>query len=132
MKTSVIDVHDMLSVLNVDDVERRIRDVPGVGVSITRQLEHAVSVSGGARGERWGNIRGSDAMLDLTDEPTKDPSLQGGTRLSALLGITVHPQKGIFSGQHLHLQGEVPLLQSLAGPQLRKRWIVRLGWQLEF
>jgi Cu2+-exporting ATPase len=30
MKTSVIDVHDMLSVLPVDDVERRIRDVPGV------------------------------------------------------------------------------------------------------
>jgi Cu2+-exporting ATPase len=31
MKTSVIDVHDMLSVLSVGDVEKRIRDVPGVG-----------------------------------------------------------------------------------------------------
>jgi copper chaperone CopZ len=30
MKTSVIEVHDMLSVLSVDDVEKRIRDVPGV------------------------------------------------------------------------------------------------------
>ncbi|MDA8260667.1 MAG: heavy metal translocating P-type ATPase [Betaproteobacteria bacterium] len=30
MKTSVIDVHAMLSVLSVDEVERRIRDVPGV------------------------------------------------------------------------------------------------------
>ncbi|MEO8338117.1 MAG: heavy-metal-associated domain-containing protein [Nitrospirota bacterium] len=30
MKTSVIEVHDMLSVLSVDDVEKRIGKVPGV------------------------------------------------------------------------------------------------------
>ncbi len=103
-----------------------------LGVSITRQLEHSVSVSGGVRGERWANIRGSDALLDPTDEPTKDPHLQGGKRLSALFGLTVHPQNGILKGQHLHLQAEVPLVQSLDGPQLRRRWVFRLGWQVEF
>ena len=30
MKTSVIEVHDMLSVLSVDEVEKRLGDVPGV------------------------------------------------------------------------------------------------------
>ena len=30
MKTSVIEVHDMLSVLSVDEVEKRIGEVPGV------------------------------------------------------------------------------------------------------
>ncbi len=30
MKTSVLEVHDMLSVWSVDDVERRISEVPGV------------------------------------------------------------------------------------------------------
>ena len=30
MKTSVLEVHDMLSVLSVDEVERRIGEVPGV------------------------------------------------------------------------------------------------------
>jgi Cu2+-exporting ATPase len=30
MKTSVIEVHDMLSVWNVDETEKRIGDVPGV------------------------------------------------------------------------------------------------------
>ena len=30
MKTSVIEMRDMLSVLTVDDVEKRIRKVPGV------------------------------------------------------------------------------------------------------
>ena len=103
-----------------------------LGGSITRQFKNSMSVSGGVRGERWGNIRGSDAMLDVTDEPTKDPNLQGGTRLSALLGLTVHPQDGLLRGQHFHIQAEVPVAQSLDGPQLRRRWIVRLGWQVEF
>ena len=31
MKTSVIEVHDMLSVWSVDEVEKRIGEVPGVG-----------------------------------------------------------------------------------------------------
>lgn len=31
MKTSVIEIHDMLSVLSVDEVEKRIGEVPGVG-----------------------------------------------------------------------------------------------------
>ena len=30
MKTSVMEVHDMLSVLSVDEVEKRIGEVPGV------------------------------------------------------------------------------------------------------
>lgn len=30
MKTSVIEVHDLLSVLTVEDMEKRIREVPGV------------------------------------------------------------------------------------------------------
>ena len=30
MQTSVIEVHDMLSVLSVDEVEKRIGEVPGV------------------------------------------------------------------------------------------------------
>jgi hypothetical protein len=102
------------------------------GVSITRQLANWVSLSAGARGEFWENIRGSDSRLDPTDEPTKDPNLQGGKRLSALLGITFHPQNGLLKGQHFHVLGEVPVVQSLDGPQLRRSWVIRLGWQLEF
>ena len=101
-------------------------------LTVARQFPDWISVSAGVGGELWENIRGSDPLLDPTDEPTKDPNLQGGKRLSALLGITFHPQKGLLKGQHLHLLGEVPVLQSLDGPQLRRTWAVRLGWQLEF
>ena len=38
MKTSVIEVHDMLSVFSVEEVEKRISEVPGVG-SVT--VNHA-------------------------------------------------------------------------------------------
>ncbi len=103
-----------------------------LGVSIVRQLRHSVSLSAGARGEFLRNIRGSDSLLDPTDEPTKDPNMQGGKRLSALFGFTFHPEEGVFKGQHFHLQSEVPVVQSLNGPQLQKRWTIRLGWQLEF
>lgn len=101
-------------------------------VSIARELANWVSISAGARGEFWENIRGSDPLLDPTDEPTKDPNLQSGKRLSAVLGITFHPQNGLLKDQHFHVQGEVPVVQSLDGPQLQRSWLVRGGWQLEF
>ncbi len=101
-------------------------------VSITRELGNGVSVSGGARGEVWGNISGSDPLLDPADEPTKNPTLQGGKRISALIGITFHPEIGLFDGQHFHFQAEVPVSQSLDGPQLQRKWVIRAGWQVEF
>ena len=57
---------------------------------------------------------------------------QGGQRLSALLGVTFHPQSGPLHNQHFHLQGDVPVAQSLDGPQLQRSWVVRFGWQIEF
>ena len=42
MKTSVIDVRDMLSVLSALGVEKRIGDVPGVeSVTVSYAAEHA-------------------------------------------------------------------------------------------
>ena len=100
--------------------------------SIARELTNWASVSTGVRGELWENIHGADPLLDPASEPTKDPHLQGGRRLSALFGLTFHPQAGLLAGQHFHVQGEVPIVQSLDGPQLKRSWVIRLGWQLEF
>jgi hypothetical protein len=100
--------------------------------TISREFANGVSLSGGLRGELWDNIHGSDPSLDPADEPTKDPNAQGGKRLGALLGIAFHPLKGPLKGQHLHLLGELPLVQSLDGPQLKRSWLIRIGWQLEF
>ena len=118
--------------LGRNDNDYRLGNRHQLSVSITREFTHWMSVSAGARGELWEDIHGSNPLLDPTDEPTKDPNLQGGKRLSAMLGITLHPQNGLLKGQHLHVLGEVPIVQSLDGPQLQRSWLLRCGWQLEF
>ena len=55
MKTSVIEVHDMLSVLSVDEVEKRIGDVPGVE-SVT------VNYAGGSA-----TVRYDESRLEVAD-----------------------------------------------------------------
>ena len=55
MKTSVMDVHDMLSVLSVDGVEKRIGDVPGVE-SVT--VNHAAGSA---------TVRYDETRLDIAD-----------------------------------------------------------------
>ena len=44
MKTSVIEVHDLLSVLSVDEVEKRIGDVPGVKSNTVNYSAGSVTV----------------------------------------------------------------------------------------
>jgi hypothetical protein len=91
-----------------------------------------VSLSIGLRGDYWGNIRGSDLSLDPTDEPPKDSKLQGGKRVDALLGATFHPPGTSFEGQQFFVEGGVPIVQSLDGPQLAQSYMVHFAWQWEF
>ena len=77
-------------------------------------------MSAGANGESWQTIHGSDSLLDPTDEPAKDPNLQGGKRVNGSLGVTFNPPGGFFKGQQFLVQGDVPIMQSLDGPQLEE------------
>lgn len=115
-----------------NDVGYRLGNRYQASASVARQLTNWASLSTGVRGETWKNIHGSDPLLDPADEPTKDPNRQGGKRLNVALGITFHPQTGFLKNQHFHFLGELPVAQSLDGPQLKSKWGVRLGWQLEF
>jgi len=99
---------------------------------VARRLTSLVSLSASAVGESLGNIRGSDASLDPLDEPTKDPSLQGGTRVDALLGVIIHPASGIFKRQQFLFEGDAPFIQSLDGPQLKRRYMLHAALQWAF
>jgi Cu2+-exporting ATPase len=55
MKTSVIEVHDMLSILTVDEVEKRIGEVPGV---------ESATVNYAARNA---TVRYDETLLDVAD-----------------------------------------------------------------
>jgi len=56
MKTSVIEVHDMLSILSVDEVEKRIGEVPGV---------ESVTVNFAARSA---TVRYDETRLEVADK----------------------------------------------------------------
>lgn len=83
---------------------------------VARQLTSWVSLSTGANGELWENIHGSDSLLDPTDEPAKDPNLQGGKRLNASMGFTFNPPTGFFKSQQFLFQGDAPLYRIPGGP----------------
>ncbi len=110
----------------------RFGNVYDPSVWLARMLSRLVSVSAGANGEVLENIHGSDAVLDAADEPTKDPSLQGVRRLDAVVGVTLTPPSGMLEGQQFLVQFDAPVVQSLDGPQLKRRHMLHLAWQWGF
>ena len=77
MKTSVMKVHDMLSVLSVPGVEKRIGEVPGVesvtvdfaaGSATVRFDETRLSLA-----DIRSNVRQSGSKDDAADDGDKDP-----------------------------------------------------------
>jgi hypothetical protein len=78
-------------------------------------------------------------------EQTTDPNLQGGKRLDASFGLTFCPRMAcchrpqsccaaqtFLDGQQLFVEGRLPIIQSLDGPQLQNSWSINVGWQWMF
>ncbi len=97
-----------------------------------RQMTPWLSLIARFDGDIWKNIKGADATLDPSTEPTKDPLLQGGRRLDFTFRANIHPPEGVLNGHAFLIDVVKPIYQSLDGPQLRRRWAVRLGWHWEF
>jgi hypothetical protein len=111
-----------------------------------RQLASWLSISTGVNGALWENIEGADPELDPMMEQTADPNLQGGKRLDASFGLTLCPMPcchgrsrccstavtKFLDGQQLFIEGRIPIIQSLDGPQLQNSWSINAGWQWMF
>ena len=98
---------------------------------LARKVTPWLSVSANANVKLWSKIIGEDAELDKMDEPTKDPLLQGGKRIDLTLGANIHPTSKFFNGQQFFVHISKPVLQSLNGPQLQNRDVIKLGWLWE-
>jgi hypothetical protein len=96
------------------------------------RLTDWLSLSGRVDGNVWDDIHGADPVLDRTDEPTKDPNVQGGRRVDLLVGINLYAPHGLLKGQRLAIEAGAPAYQSLNGPQLLTDWLVHIGWQWVF
>jgi Putative MetA-pathway of phenol degradation len=112
---------------------------------IMRQLTSWLTISTGLNGAVWKNIEGADPELDPMMEQTTDPDLQGGKRLDASFGLTFCPgmacchggqccsvAQKFLDGQQLFVEGRLPIIQSLDGPQLENSWTINIGWQWMF
>ena len=55
-----------------------------------------------------------------------------GLATVAIFAITIHPLNGLFKGQEFLVQGEVPGMQSLDGPQLKRSYMLHAAWQWAF
>jgi len=91
-----------------------------------------LSLTGRIDGQIWQNIHGFDRVLDPMDEPTKDPSIQGGKRVDLMLGVNLYVPEGLLKGNRLSAEVGRPLYQFLDGPQLKTNWLLRVAWQWAF
>jgi hypothetical protein len=113
---------------------------------VMRQLGPWLSVSAGLNGVIWETIHSADPGLDPSMEQTADPNLQAGKRLDASFGLTFCPmpcchggapccstaQTKFSNGQQVFVEGRLPIIQSLDGPQLETNWSINVGWQWMF
>lgn len=80
----------------------------------------------------WGNVRGVDPLIPITN-PASVPGLQGGERVDILLGLNYGA--GITDEGHGHrfsIEGGVPIYQNLRGPQLKMDYKIGGAWQWTF
>ncbi len=113
---------------------------------VMRQLSSWMTVSTGLNGTIWETIHGADPDLDPSVEQTADPNLQDGKRLDVSFGLTFCPamqcchcpqccsaaQTEFLNGQQIFVEGRLPIVQSLDGPQLQNSWSINVGWQWMF
>jgi len=52
--------------------------------------------------------------------------------LNASLSATFHPPGAFFKCQQFYVEGEIPVFQSMDGPQLERSYMALVSWQWEF
>lgn len=95
-------------------------------------VNESIAPSFTVHGHSNGNIIGRDPLLDPLQEPTRDPNDYAGTRVDVLLGISLYAPKGKLKGARVSLQGGVPVIQSLDGPQPKMDWMTSLNASYTF
>jgi len=97
-----------------------------------RKLSDRVSLSLRLDGETREDYDGADPALDPNLIPTADPDLRGGTRLDLGLGVNVYLPDSFLPEGRFAAEFELPLYQSLDGPQLETDWQFTVGIQSAF
>lgn len=99
---------------------------------IQRRILENLAVSARVNAQRWGNVRGRDRELDLSEISENDPDHQGGKRIDALLGLSYYGEDGPLEGHRIEFEYGWPVYQKLKGPQLEMDQVATLSWKVTF
>ncbi len=94
-------------------------------------LQPWISVSSRLAFSTMGKIDGRDAAI-VAPVQTADPDNYGGERLDLTFGLNLVGQSGIWHGQRVAIEGGIPLMQDLNGPQMETDFLLTVGWQYAF
>jgi len=81
---------------------------------------------------KWGDIDGADASQNPAMVPTADPDLRAGERLDLGVSANLFVPRGALRGLRFGIEFQVPMMQSLDGPQLESDWNATVGTQYTF
>jgi len=90
-----------------------------------------VAVSGRLQAETIEQIDGIDPQI-AGPVQTADPDFQGGETVTALAGVNFAATGGALEGWRLGIEGGMPLLQDLNGPQMPTDYSLTVGVQKSF
>jgi len=77
--------------------------------------------------EKQNNIEGYDRTLRPDFDPSENPKIRGGERVTLSPGLSLDvPQ---LNGQRIAIEAGIPVYQRLDGPQLERDWTIKTAWQ---
>lgn len=118
--------------LGENDEDYALGNVYGTSIWGARRWTDWVSSSVRLSGEITENIDGADSRLNPLIVPTADPDLRGGEVLSLGLGLNFLVPSGAAAGTRLSVEGVIPLVQDLDGPQVERDYMVQVSLRKAF
>ncbi len=73
------------------------------------------------------NIDGADPRLNPLSAPTADPDRRAGNFISIAPGLNFLVPSGDLQGTRLSIEGVIPVIQDLDGPQLKRDYMILVG-----
>ncbi|MGB3469564.1 MAG: transporter [Erythrobacter sp.] len=94
-------------------------------------LSPAVSVSARMQAETLGRVDGTDPLI-AGPVQTANPDFQGGETVTAFAGMNFAVTGGSLKGWRLGVEGGLPVVQDLNGPQMPTDYTLTVGIQKSF
>ncbi|MEO0464713.1 MAG: transporter [Pseudomonadota bacterium] len=94
-------------------------------------LSEAVSLSGRVQAETLGRVDGMDPLI-MGPVQTANPDFQGGETVTGFIGANFAATSGALKGWRLGIEGGLPIVQDLNGPQMPTDFSVTVGVQKSF